>query len=280
MPQKRKYDSPAEKQAAYRERQQAQQEELSTADRISALEGRRADLAAQLESARAAVDRTLNTGGDILAAQQHATAIENAITAVDGALDQARETQAQEEAAQQRAAAIDRLRDLAQERAALHEQQQRVARGLHDALAEYVPQLRQMRGQHKQIYDETTALLRQCGGHFKHYMQMRDPQQEVADAALLDELAARGVDLDTLLAAPDHHGQWHHHATRDSDMGPLLPKDAPYRAEVARLAYPGLVPAPAPAQQQPDTRTSPLEPRGGPVGEYFKRQYGGGNDAA
>jgi hypothetical protein len=51
---------------------------------------------------------------------------------------------------------------------------------------------------------------------------------------------------------------------------------------VARLAYPGLVPAPAPApaQQQPDTRTSPLEPRGGPVGEYFKRQYGGGNDAA
>jgi hypothetical protein len=287
MPQKRKYDSPAEKQAAYRERQQAQQEEqeeLSTADRISALEGRRADLAAQLESARAAVEQTLHTGGDILAAQQHATAIENAIDAIDGALDQARKTQAQEEQQQQRAAAIDRLRDLAQERAALHEQQQRVAQALHEALEEYVPQLRQMRGQHKLAYDESTALLRQCGGHFKHYMQMRDPQQEAADAALLDELAALGIDLDTLLAAPDHHSNWHHHATRDSDMGPLLPKDAPFRAEVARLAYPGLVPAPAPApapaQQQPDTRTSPLEPRGGPVGAYFRKRYGGGNDAA
>jgi multidrug efflux pump subunit AcrA (membrane-fusion protein) len=282
MPQQKKYTTAAERQAAYRARQQAQQEEqeeLSTADRIAALEGRRADLAAQLESARAAVEQTLHTGADILAAQQHATAIENAITAVDGALDQARETLAQEEAAQQRAAAIDRLQHLAQERAGLYEQQQRVARGLHDALAEYVPQLRQMRGQHKQIYDETTALLRQCGGHFKHYMQMRDPQ-EAADAALLDELAALGIDLDTLLAAPDHHSNWHHHATRDSDMGPLLPKDAPFRAEVARLAYPGLVPAPAPAQQQPDTRTSPLEPRGGPVGEYFRKRYGGGNDAA
>jgi hypothetical protein len=282
MPQTKKYATAAEKQAAYRERQQAQQEELSTADRISALEGRRADLAAQLESARAAVEQTLHTGGDVLAAQQHATAIENAIAAVDGALDQARGTLAQEEAAQQRAAAIDRLQHLAQERAGLYEQQQRVARGLHDALAEYVPQLRQMRGQHKQIYDETTALLRQCGGVFRHYMQMRDPQQEAADAALLDELAALGIDLNALLAAPDHHSNWHHHATRDSDMGPLLPKDAPFRAEVARLAYPGLVPAPAPApaQQQPDTRTSPLEPRGGPVGEYFRKRYGGGNDAA
>jgi hypothetical protein len=282
MPQTKKYATAAEKQAAYRERQQAQQEEqeLSTADRISALEGRRSDLAAQLESARAAVEQTLHTGGDVLTAQQHATAIENAITAVDGALDQARETQAQEEAAQQRAAAIDRLRDLAQERAGLHEQQQHLAQALHEALEEYVPQLRQMRGQHKLAYDETTALLRQCGGHFKHYMQMRDPQQEAADAALLDELAALGVDLDTLLAAPDHHGQWHHHATRDSDMGPLLPKDAPYRAEVARLAYPGLVPAPAPAPAQPDTRTSPLEPPEGPVGAYFRKRYGGGNDAA
>jgi hypothetical protein len=282
MPQKRKYDSPAERQAAYRERQQAQQEELSTADRISALEGRRADLAAQLESARAAVEQTLHTGGDVLAAQQHATAIENAITAIDGALDQARGTLAAEEQQQQRAAAIDRLRELAQERAGLYEQQQRVAQRLHAALEEHVPRLRHLYGQHKLAYDESTALLRQCGGVFRHYMQMKDPQ-EAADAALLDELAALGIDLDTLLAAPDHHSNWHHHATRDSDMGPLLPKDAPYRAEVARLAYPGLVPAPAPApaQQQPDTRTSPLESRGGPVGEYFKRQYGGGgNDAA
>jgi hypothetical protein len=156
-----------------------------------------------------------------------------------------------------------------------------VAQRLHDALEEYVPQLRQMRGQHKQIYDETTALLRQCGGVFRHYMQMKDPQ-EAADHALLDELAALGVDLDTLLAAPDHHSNWHHHATRDSDTGPLLPEDAQYRAEVARLAYPDLVPAPAPApaQQQHDTRTSPLEPPEGPVGAYFRKRYGGGNDAA
>jgi hypothetical protein len=131
-----------------------------------------------------------------------------------------------------------------------------------------------MRRQHKQIYDETTALLRQCGGVFRHYMQMSDAQ-EAADAALLDDLAAQGIDMAALLAAPDAHTNWHHHATRGG-LGALLPEDAPYRAEVTRLAHPSPIPAPAPApaQQQADTRTTPLESRGGPVGDYFARVYG------
>jgi hypothetical protein len=95
-------------------------------------------------------------------------------------------------------------------------------------------------------------------------------------AALLDDLAAQGLDLDLLLAVPDGITNGHHWATRPATLGPLLPEDAPFRAEVTRLAFaqhaPPAPPPPSPlAASLGNQGAAPADDRGAFIREVVER---------
>lgn len=232
-------------------------------ERITAIEAQRADLAAQLTQAKTKAEQAASTGGNILAAQTTVRDLEGAISALDQALDDAQAEQAAEQAAAQRAQVVEQLRGLVEQRQAALQQMGEHAQAIHAALETHLTGLRAAHATYRQRYYDAALRLRDLGGHFKHYMQM-DEAKEADDAALLDDLAAQGLDLDLLLAVPDTVTNWHHHATRPDALGPLLPEDAPFRAEVTRLAFAQHTPPAPPPHQTTDARRSPLAPASQP----------------
>jgi hypothetical protein len=235
----------------------------SIEERITAIEAQRADLAAQLKQARTKAEQAASTGGNILAAQTTVRDLEGALGALDQALAQAQEEHAAEQAQAHRAQLVEQLRELVEQRQAALQQMGEHAQAIHAALEVHLTGLRAAHATYRQMYYDAALRLRDLGAHLKHFMQMTE-DQEVHDAALLDDLAAQGLDLDLLLAVPDTVTNWHHHATRPDALGPLLPEDAPFRAEVTRLVFAQHTPPAPPPHQTTDARRSPLAPASQP----------------
>lgn len=236
----------------------------TTEERITAIEAQRADLAAQLKQARTKAEQAASTGGNILAAQTTVRDLEGAISALDEAQEQAQAELAQEQAQSHRAQVVEHLRDLAQQRQAAAQQMREHAQHIHDVFEVHLVGLRDARAAYRQSYYDAAIALREAGGHFRHFMQM-DEEKEATDQALIDELRAQGIDIDLLLALPDEYTNWHHHATGRDALGHLLPEEAPYRAEIARLAF-GSNGTPQLPQPVSYIRRSPLDGSSGQPG--------------
>jgi multidrug efflux pump subunit AcrA (membrane-fusion protein) len=232
-------------------------------ERITAIEAQRADLAAQLKQATTKAEQAASTGGNILAAQTTVRDLEGAISALDQALDDAQAELAAEQAAAQRAQVVEQLRGLVEQRQVALQQMGEHAQAIHAALEVHLTGLRAAHAEYRQRYYDAMYLLREMGGTFRHFMQMTE-DRETTDAALLDDLAAQGLDLNMLLAMPDGITNGHHWATRPATLGPLLPEDAPFRAEVTRLVFAQHAPPAPPPHQTTDARRSPLAPASQP----------------
>lgn len=247
--------------------------------RVAELETQRDELAAQVTEAEHQLSACITDGGDVVAAQRQLAQRRADLAGFDEVLATAHAAQAIAAGGATRAAAIDRLRELVQERAAQVAEARQHVEALVEAITVHLPPLRRYTPHHRNLQSQAIEQLRLLGCVLKPspVMTQKDVDQ---DHALLADLTEQ-LQLDLLLGLigdglPEHHAAYNYKGPAlipQGDVGALIvrllaaPKTRP-----GELVTTGERPPPAPAPASGGASENSA------TAAYFRQTYGQGGE--